>query len=189
MGPGLRQGFEALEHSAVAIRSMFRTVADATTEPSGLDVENAEDVLLALAQTLRDLAAGIDAFGALVRNEAGAALLMGLRACKRCATRWRACTRRGPGSRTCSTTTRLPDLVELHAVVVTTVKRLLAEMIYSSGSAARSELGRDNPGAAGGPRQTRGETPDSDPRRGHRERGDLNHFRGFVATHRTRPEP
>ena len=70
VGPGLRQGFEALEHSAVAIRSLFRSVLDASNEPGWLDEEGADDVLLGLAQTLRELAAGVDAFGQLVRNEA-----------------------------------------------------------------------------------------------------------------------
>ena len=38
MGPGLRQGFEALEHSALAVRSMFRAVVD-DRRAVGLDVE------------------------------------------------------------------------------------------------------------------------------------------------------
>ena len=79
VGPGLRQGFEALEHSSVAIRSMFRALVDATSEPTWLDDESADDVLLGLAQTLRELAAGIDAFGQLVRNEAGPVDEPGLR--------------------------------------------------------------------------------------------------------------
>ena len=70
VGPGLRQGFEALEHSAVSIRSLFRSVLDASNEPGWLGEDAADDVLLGLAQTLRELAAGVDAFGQLVRNEA-----------------------------------------------------------------------------------------------------------------------
>jgi hypothetical protein len=71
VGPGLRQGFEALEHVAVAVRGMFRALADAAAEPGVLDEEVARDLLLGAAQTCRELAAGVDAFGALVRNEAG----------------------------------------------------------------------------------------------------------------------
>src|SRR3990170_1591697 len=56
LGPGLRQGLEALEHSAVAIRSMFRALVDATSEPTWPDLEGTDD-LLGLAQTLRELAA------------------------------------------------------------------------------------------------------------------------------------
>ena len=71
VGPGLRQGFEALEHVAVAVRGLFRAFADAATEPGWLDDEVTRDVLLGSAQTLRELGTGVDAFGALVRNEAG----------------------------------------------------------------------------------------------------------------------
>src|SRR6478672_2024263 len=70
VGPGLRQGLEALEHSAVTIRGMFRALADATHDATWLDHEGAEDLLLGLAQTFRELAAGVDAFGQLVRDEA-----------------------------------------------------------------------------------------------------------------------
>ena len=164
MGPGLRQGFEALEHSAVAVRSMFRTVADATTEPSGLDVENADDVLLGLAQTFQELAAGIDAFGALVRNEAGAeprmssddvhALRDALEGMHEARTRLDDLL----------TTASSPDLVELHAVVVTTVKRLLAEMDLEQRVRRQVQLGRTTrvrPGYLGRPMTKRPtQTPD-----------------------------
>ena len=70
VGPGLRQGFEALEHSAVSIRSLFRAVLDASNEPGWREEDAADDVLFGLAQTLRELSAGVDAFGQLVRNEA-----------------------------------------------------------------------------------------------------------------------
>jgi hypothetical protein len=70
MGPGLRQGLEALEHSAVALRGMFRALMDATRDAAWLEEESAGDVVLGLAQTFRELAAGVDAFGQLVRDEA-----------------------------------------------------------------------------------------------------------------------
>ena len=70
VGPGLRQGLEALEHSAVAIRSMFRAVADATSDTSWLDEESAENVIPGLTETFRDLADAVDAFGHVVRGEA-----------------------------------------------------------------------------------------------------------------------
>ena len=69
VGPGLRQGLEALEHAAVAIRGMLRAVVDATDDPSWLG-DSVTDVYLALAQTLREMAGGVDAFGQLVRDEA-----------------------------------------------------------------------------------------------------------------------
>lgn len=66
--PGLRQGLEALEHTAVAIRGLMRSVADAS-DGDWLDQESAGGVLRDLAETFRRLAAGADAFGALVRHE------------------------------------------------------------------------------------------------------------------------
>jgi hypothetical protein len=70
-GPGLRQGLESLEHTAVAIRSMFRALADAAADNAWMGDESGEDVLLGLVQVFRELAAAIDAFGAVVRSESG----------------------------------------------------------------------------------------------------------------------
>ncbi len=64
--PGLRQGLEALEHTSVSVRSLMRTVRD--TARDGL-LTDRTDLLLDLALTFRQMAAGVDAFGELVRNE------------------------------------------------------------------------------------------------------------------------
>jgi hypothetical protein len=154
MGPGLRQGFEALEHSAVAVRSMFRTVVDATTEPSGLDAENADDVLLGLAQTFRELAAGIDAFGALVRNEAGAAPTLSSGDVQALRDALEGMHEARARLDDLLTTAGSADLVELHAVVLTTVKRLLAEMDLEQRVRRQVQLGRTarvRPGYVGRP--------------------------------------
>jgi hypothetical protein len=66
--PGLRQGLEALEHTAVAIRGLMRSVVEAS-DGDWLDQESASRVLRDLAETFRRLAAGADAFGELVRHE------------------------------------------------------------------------------------------------------------------------
>ncbi len=66
--PGLRQGLEALEHTAVAIRSLMRSVADAT-DGDWLDEDFASDVLRELAEAFRQMASGANAFGELVRHE------------------------------------------------------------------------------------------------------------------------
>jgi hypothetical protein len=42
VNPGLRQGLEALEHAAVAIRGMFRAIVDAASDATWLDDEDAE---------------------------------------------------------------------------------------------------------------------------------------------------
>ena len=128
VGPGLRQGLEALEHSAVAIRSMLRAVVDATQAAPWLDDENAQHVLLGLAQTFRELAACIDAFGQLVRDEADPATrttVADVQDLKDAADGLHEARARlndllvagGP-----------PELLELHAAVLSTVKRVLREM-------------------------------------------------------------
>ena len=128
VGPGLRQGLESLEHAAVAIRSMFRAVADATHDAPWLDDEGAEDLVLGLAQTFRELAAGIDAFGQLVRDESDPAKRL---------TAADVDTLREALEGLHEARARLQDLlmagdptelVELHAAVLSTVKRLLREM-------------------------------------------------------------
>jgi hypothetical protein len=73
VGPGLRHGLEALEHTALAVRSMFRALADATSHADWLREDGADDVLRGLAQVLRELATAIDTFGELVRLEAAPA--------------------------------------------------------------------------------------------------------------------
>ena len=129
VGPGLRHGIEALEHSALAVRSMFRALTDATAaDASWLGEESAEDVLLGLAQTFRELAAGVDAFGELVRLEASPARQMSSADVRAL----RAALGGLPEARA-----RLEDLLptdsdpalrELHAAVLSTVKRLQREM-------------------------------------------------------------
>jgi Aromatic acid exporter family member 1 len=128
VGPGLRQGLEALEHSAVAIRAMFRALVDATYDTTWLEDESAEDLFLGLAQTFRELAAGVDAFGQLVRNEADPtkrispadvqALREALEGLHEARARLEELLVAG---------TR-PELLELVAAVLSTVKRLLMEM-------------------------------------------------------------
>ncbi len=51
--PGLRQGLEALEHTAVAIRGLMRSVAEAS-DGDWLDEDSASEVLRDLAETFRD---------------------------------------------------------------------------------------------------------------------------------------
>jgi len=128
VGPGLRQGFEALEHSAVAIRSMFRALVDATTEQTWLDDEGADDVLLGLAQTLRELAAGIDTFGRLVRNEAVPAASLGSDDVQALRDALDGMQEARARLSDLATTDSAPELRELHAVTLSTVKRLLREM-------------------------------------------------------------
>jgi hypothetical protein len=72
-GPGLRQGLEALEHSSVAVRSMFATIEAVArrlaAEGRGVDAS----LRGALAVVLGELAEAVRGFGRLVREEADAA--------------------------------------------------------------------------------------------------------------------
>jgi hypothetical protein len=71
-GPGLRHGLEALEHSAVAVRSMLRSFVDAVQGYDAQGRELDEDVREAVALLLHDLATGVRSFGRLVQAEADA---------------------------------------------------------------------------------------------------------------------
>ena len=124
VGPGLRQGLEALEHMAVSIRGMFRAVVDADhDQPEGL-----AESWPAYAQTFREMARGVDAFGQLVRSEADASTRL---------TRDDVDSVQAAREGLYEARARLEDamlgqadpaLLELNAVVLSTVKRLLTEM-------------------------------------------------------------
>ena len=127
LGPGLRSGVESLEHSALAIRSMYRALADATAQGSWLEAEGADDVLLGLVQTFRELAAAVSAFGELVRLEAAPVRQL----TQADFSALREAMEGLPEARS-----RLEDLVltdvhpevrELHTTVLSTVKRLQRE--------------------------------------------------------------
>ncbi|MDT4906571.1 MAG: hypothetical protein QOF92_1154 [Pseudonocardiales bacterium] len=75
--PELRDGLDALEHTAVALRSVFRAIADGVAVTAEApDAESApegsgdEDLRQAFATLLADLDRAISAYGKLVRAEA-----------------------------------------------------------------------------------------------------------------------
>jgi hypothetical protein len=143
VGPGLRQGLEALEHSAVAIRAMFRAVLDAIDDPAWSDDDQGtDDVALGLAQAFREMAAVTDAFGQLVHDEAEPAVhprspdvrvlreaLEGLQEA------------RARFEHLLMDDSR-PAMLELHAAVLSTVKRLLQETDLSERLRRQIRLGR-----------------------------------------------
>jgi hypothetical protein len=164
LGPGLRQGLEALEHCAVAVRSMFRALVDATAEQDVTHDGVAFDWLLGLVQTFREMAAGIGAFGQLVRNDAGPtatlspddvlALQVALEGLQEARARLEDLLTFEP----------TPELRELEAVVLSTVRRLLREMDLEQRVRRQLELGRPvrprrqhlgRPGDTGPPRAAR----------------------------------
>jgi len=71
VGPGLRHGLEALEHSAIAVRSMFRSLDDAGRGRAAQDNDfNGDLQAVAVGLLLHELAEAVRTFGMLVRIEA-----------------------------------------------------------------------------------------------------------------------
>lgn len=70
--PILRSGLDALEHSVVSLRALFRSIADGLAEGETDEAEPAynPELLEAFGGLLHDLAGSLRAFGALVRAEA-----------------------------------------------------------------------------------------------------------------------
>lgn len=75
--PDLRTGLDALEHSAVALRAVFRSIAEGASGDLAVadgdppeESEEEQDRRQAIAELLRDLARAVAGFGALVRAEA-----------------------------------------------------------------------------------------------------------------------
>lgn len=129
LGPGLRHGLESLEHTALTVRSMYRALADAVDgNPAWLEDDTGPDVVLGLALTCRELADAVDAFGELVRLEAApagdvesadfAALRESMQGLPEARHRLE----------DLSTAVADPALRELHASVLSTVKRVQREL-------------------------------------------------------------
>jgi len=123
VGPGLRQGLEALEHMAVAIRGMFRAVVDA-----GADGASGRDLWPVLAQTFEEMAGGIDAFGELVKDEADPAVRMTSEEMDRLEQAREGLYEARARLEDLLLTDQDPAQLELHAALLTTVRRLLREM-------------------------------------------------------------
>lgn len=125
--PGLRQGLESLEHSAVSIRTMFRSLVDGTHEAGWLDDERAEDVLRGLAEAFTEMAAAVDAFGQMVREEGDTVELdtVNLQALREAIAGLHEARQRLEDM---VVGTSDSDLVELHAAVLSAVKRLMREL-------------------------------------------------------------
>lgn len=125
--PGLRQGMEALEHSAVAIRGLMRGVADAS-DGEWLERDDAVEVLGEVAQTLRQMAAGIDAFGELVRNEADVHLELSASDIHRLRDALEGLHAARARLDAYISAESDPDVLELHTLERSTVRRLLREL-------------------------------------------------------------
>jgi hypothetical protein len=147
LGPGLRQGLESMEHTAVAIRSMFRALSDATDDSDGswTGEESAEDLLLGLVQTFCELAAAVDAFGALVRLEAAAPRELrsvDFRSLREAIDGLAEARARHEGL---ATTDLEGELGELNSTVLSTVKRVQRELDLAQRVRRQLQLGRSAP--------------------------------------------
>jgi hypothetical protein len=125
--PGLRQGLEALEHAAVAIRVLMRSVLDCADD-SWLSEDSAQAVLGDLAATCRELAAGVDAFGELVRNEADVQADLSLGDIARLQEAQDGMVRARTRIDTALATEQPPDVIELYSATRATVRRLQHEL-------------------------------------------------------------
>src|SRR4051812_41469974 len=142
LGPGLRQGLEALEHCAVAIRSMFRALVDATSEQAPIPDGVVTDLFRGLAQTLREMAAGIDAFGQLVRNDATPAATLSADDVLALQAALEGLQEARARLEDLLTVEPTPELRELDAVVLSTIRRLLREMDLEQRVRRQLQLGR-----------------------------------------------
>jgi hypothetical protein len=128
VGPGLRQGLESLEHSAIAIRAMFRSVWDLSRDGTMLDEQDAGEVLSGLEQTFREMAAGLDAFGHLVREEADPATRMSADNVQQVREALIGLEEARSRHDALLVDAGSHGLLELHAAILSTVKRLLGEL-------------------------------------------------------------
>ena len=65
----LREDLESLEHTTVAVRSMFRSILDGVRDHTNPDPQRGEDLRLVFSALLGDIAGAVEAFGELARAE------------------------------------------------------------------------------------------------------------------------
>ena len=124
---GLRQGLEALEHTAVSIRGLMRSVVDAS-DSDWLDEDSARGVLRDLADTFRGLAAGTDAFGELVRHEGEVEASLSRDDIARLRDAQEGMLRARTRLDAALAEPQAPDVAELYAVTRATARRLQHEL-------------------------------------------------------------
>src|SRR4051794_22037640 len=142
LGPGLRQGLEALEHCAVSIRSMFRALVDAASEQGPTPPGTLTDLFLGLAQTFREVAAAVDAFGQLVHDDASPEARLSADDVLALRTALEGLQEARARFEDLLTVEPTPELRELDAVVLSTVRRLLREMDLEERVRRQLQLGR-----------------------------------------------
>ncbi len=129
--PGLRQGLEALEHTALAVRSQMRTISD-VAEGEWRDDDAAEATLARVARLWNRMADGIDAFGELVRNEGDVQVELSTGDVARLRATLEALREEVAGLDAEIAGGGEPDLLELLSVARSTARRLLDELDLES---------------------------------------------------------
>ena len=159
VGPGLRQGLEALEHSAVAIRGMFRAWWTRRRGRGGSSRERRGRALGSPRRSARWRPPSTTS-GSWSKARPTPTRPVGVADVQASVRRSRACTRRAPGSRTCSSPTRTPaaraargGAVDREAAAARDGPRRADP---ATASAAPSGHGPDLPSWAGHPRRATG---------------------------------
>ena len=130
-GPGLRQGLEALEHSAVSVRGLFRAFADAAATTAAASEEEAgPDTGLrgTGARVLRTIADAVDAFGQTVADDAMGSAEDSARSLAELRERLTALRELHLELQARLETTTDPTMVELVAATTSVVRRLVREL-------------------------------------------------------------
>ena len=134
----LRDGLEALEHSLVAVRSMFRSIADGMSADREGEDPYARDVREAFALLLHDLADCFAAYGRMVRAQVdddpeaeATELATALRALREARARVSEMLLLGPRTD--------PEFWELNVSLLATVERVLRELDVEEYVRERSE--------------------------------------------------
>ena len=70
LGPDVRSGLDALEHSAVVLRALYRSIAEQVRRQPEGQQPYAEEIGGVFAELLRDLARAVRSYGALISAEA-----------------------------------------------------------------------------------------------------------------------
>jgi hypothetical protein len=129
VGPGLREGLDALEHISVSLRTLFRAVYDATRERTGVqeDPDYADEVRRSTAFVMHQMGRVVRAFGRLLRQELETAgeqeqeqLAKALEELRRARLEVQELLLADPRSR--------HGLWELNSALLTTVDRMLTEL-------------------------------------------------------------
>ena len=129
VGPGLREGLDALEHISVSLRTLFRAVYDATRERTGVqeDPDYADEVRRSTAFLMHQMGRVVRAFGRLLRQELETAgeqeqeqLAKALEELRRARLEVQELLLADPRSR--------HGLWELNSALLTTVDRMLTEL-------------------------------------------------------------